>query len=315
MQPQNDSNPQGREIRDVALLDLTGAQASAALDGITCIRHVATILVPESLLAKLSSIPMEHVAATVPVPDGARAKSMTGEITLSGEALANVGGKSEDVLIVIGKLILTSPVKQVGYSDVILIGAAFAPTGSETALGAGLRRMTGRLAYYPYTEGANVRVLSSGAISAEALANASGEPTDVLLASGHLVVTSPIQRVGFQRVIAFGPLVVPKDTDPAQLERITTLSGQVVFYTAPPRVFDGKDHFSAAFFELFEAPITLVLHGKYTFDEDVDPGLLREKVAGIVLDGKLVAPRRLVPTLQMLCVVREGTIQASDEAE
>jgi hypothetical protein len=154
VQPQHDPNRPGREIREVALLDLTGAQAASALDGITRISEVATILVPESLLPKLSSIPMDQVAATVPVPDGARAKSLTGEITLSGEALANPGGKANDVLIVVGKLILTSPVQEVGYADIIVIGEVFAPTGSETALGVGLRRMTGKITYYPYTEGA-----------------------------------------------------------------------------------------------------------------------------------------------------------------
>jgi hypothetical protein len=175
--------------------------------------------------------------------------------------------------------------------------------------------MTGKITYYPYTEGAKIRVLSSGAVSGEALANASGEPTDVLLATGQLVVTSPIRRLGFQQIITLGPLVVPKDIDSGMLDRFTTVNGQIVFYTAPPRVFDGKDHFSAAFFELFDEPITLVLDGKYTFDEDIEPALLRQKVAAIVLDGKLVAPRRLVPMLQMLCIVRDGKIQASDEPE
>ena len=183
------------------------------------------------------------------------------------------------------------------------------------ALGSGLRRMTGKLVYYPYTEGARVRVLSSSAVSGEALANTSGEPTDVLLASGSVVITSPIEQLGFRQVIAFGPLVVPKDTDPALLGRLTTMNGQIVQYTAPPRVFNGKDHFSAAFFELFDEPITLVLDGKFNFDADIEPGLLRQKVAGIVLHGKVVAPRRLVPMLQMLCIVREGKIQAIDEPE
>ena len=61
------TNAGGREIHNVALLDLTGANSAAALDGVTRISRVSAILVPESLLPRLSSIPMDRVAATVPV--------------------------------------------------------------------------------------------------------------------------------------------------------------------------------------------------------------------------------------------------------
>jgi hypothetical protein len=43
-----------REITRVALLDLTGANAEQALAGVTRIADVATILVSENLLARLS---------------------------------------------------------------------------------------------------------------------------------------------------------------------------------------------------------------------------------------------------------------------
>jgi hypothetical protein len=43
-----------REITRVALLDLTGANAEQALVGVTRIADVATILVSENLLARLS---------------------------------------------------------------------------------------------------------------------------------------------------------------------------------------------------------------------------------------------------------------------
>jgi hypothetical protein len=93
------TNPerQGREIRNVALLDLTGAQAATALEGVTRISHVAAILVPESLMSKLSGIELDRVAATIPVPDGRRTKVFSGQITLSGEALAGTGEADDDM--------------------------------------------------------------------------------------------------------------------------------------------------------------------------------------------------------------------------
>lgn len=312
---QTDSDPPRREIRDVALLDLTGSQADAALEGVTRISHVATILVPHRLLPKLSSIPMDCVAATIPVADNARVRVFSGQITLSGEALANPDGRGEEMLVVAGQLIVTSPVQKVGFSELVVLGQLIAPTGSETALGAGLSRLSGQLVYYPYVEGARMRVLTSSAISGEALANASGDPSDVLLTPGVLVVTSPVQHVGYQQVLVLGTLVIPRDTDPAVVARLTAVTGQVVTYAAKPRVFDGHDHFSAGFFELFDEPMTLVLDGSFSFDQDIAPALLREKVAAIVLDGQMRAPKRLVPVLQMLCIARDGKIVADDEPE
>jgi len=313
MEAQTDQQP--REIRDVALLDLTGANAAAALEGVTRISHVAAILVPESLVSRLSSIPMEGVAATIPVPAGRRPRVFSGQITLSGEALANAEGQDADMLVIAGKLIITSPVQKVGYADLIVMGQIFAPHGSETALGAGVSRMSGQVIYYPYVDGAMIRLNTSATISGDALANTTGDASDVLLNMGQLVVTSAIQRLGYQRVVVLGNLLVPGATDPGLLERFTSIGGQVATYTAKPRVFDGKDHFSAGFFELFDEPMTLVLDGKFSFDEDIAPELLRQKVSAIVLDGKIRAPRRLVPMLQMLCVVRDGSIQAGDETE
>jgi len=88
------TEPMRREIRNVALLDLTGAASGELLDRITRIKNVAAILVPESLMARLTAIPMENVAATVPIPDGKRVKVMSGQVMLSGEALA--GSEDDD---------------------------------------------------------------------------------------------------------------------------------------------------------------------------------------------------------------------------
>jgi hypothetical protein len=96
---------------------------------------------------------------------------------------------------------------------------------------------------------------------------------------------------------------------------VTTLGGGLMFYSAPPRCFDGKEAFSNAFFELLDEPITLVTNGKFTFDEDVSPELLRQKVREIVFDGKLIASRRLVPMLQLLATQRDGRILAFDDVD
>ena len=304
----------GREISNVALLDLTGAAAATALDGVTRISNVATILVPESLLARLSSIPMHHVAATVPVPDGRQVRVFTGQIVLSGHALAGRSDGPGETLVVAGQLILTSIVKDVG-TDVVVLGQVIAPAGSESALGSSLRRLTGQVVYYPYPEGASVQVLSGGALGGEALSNPGGRANDVLLVTGTLVLTSAPETIGYQRLVVIGSALVPRGAEAAVAGRIHCQGGRLIAYDAPPRVFVGKHALSAAYFEMLDSPITLVIDGKCTIEDDVTPELIRQKVQGLVLDGRLVAPRRAVPALQVVALVLDGRLSPSDEPD
>jgi hypothetical protein len=305
---------ESREIKNVALLDLTGATSAEALDNVTRISNVATILVPEGLLGKLLAIPMEKVAATVPIPDGKRVKVLSGQIALSGEALGE--GDANDVLVIAGQLVITSPVQQAVQQQVIAMGQLVAPQGSESGLGASLRRMSGQVLYYPYTPGANVKMRTGGArLTAAELANPSGQPNDVLISIGTLVITGAAEVVGFQHLVALGAVIAPREAESALAGRVTSLGPGVLYYSAPPRVFDGKETFYGGFFELLDEPITLVLDGKFTFADDVTPELLKQKVREIIFDGKLYAPRSLVGVLQVLATQRDGRIISTDDPE
>jgi hypothetical protein len=305
-----------REIKGVALLDLTGANSADVLDSVTRIKGVAAILVPESLLGKLMSIPMEGVAATVPIPDGKRVKVMSGQVVMSGEALTGPESGADDVLVVAGQLVITSPVQQAVQQQIVVIGQVIAPQGSETGLGAGLRRMSGQVMYYPYTPGANVKVLTGNLrLSGADLANPAGHASDLLITIGTLVVTGELTALGYQHIVSIGSLIAPRSAEHVLSGHTTSIGPGVLYYTATPRVFDGKETFYGAFFELLDEPITLVLDGKFTFDEDVTPELLKQKVREIVFDGKLIAPRKLVPMLQVLATQRDGRILATDDPD
>jgi len=219
---------QAGKIENVGALDLTGITSADELANITRIKNVGAILIRESLMGKLSSIPMENVGSVVPVPEGDNVRVQTGQIQMSGEALA--GGNEEDVLVVTGQLIITSPVQQVGYKALIVSGQVLAPKGSETALGAKLSR----------------------------------------------------------------------------------LSGQSVYYPGQARIFMGEDQFSQAFFELLDEPITMVLLGDYTIDDDVTVEMVKQKVAAIALFGNLKAPKHLVPIFQVLTTEKHGNIGVKD---
>ena len=300
------------EINDVALLDLTPLRSAEELAGITRISDVAIILVPESLMAAAVGIPMDDVAMVVPVPDGVEVRVHTGSLVMGGEALAGPGVEHA-TLLVTGTLILTSPVHKVAYRQIIVMGLVLAPSGSESALGAGLTRVTGSVDYYPYAEGQEVRV-STGQVRAdgELFANPTGGPDDVLVVAGQLIVTGPVAKVGYRRVVVAGQMLAPRDSQRV-LGPATAVKGQLVWYTGQPRFFVGKERFGRSFFELLDRPLTMALVGTFEIDPDVPPELLRDKVAEIVLVGKLIAPSQLVWVLQLLTTEKLGVITVAGD--
>jgi hypothetical protein len=236
-------------IEDVDTLDLTPMGSAEDLAGITRISDVAIVLVPESLMPAAMSIPMRDVAMVVPVPDRLEVRKHTGALVMGGEALSGPGVENA-ALIVIGTLILTSPVEKVTYRQVIVMGMVLAPHGSESALGTGLTRVTGSVDYYPYAEGQDVKV-----------------------STGQL-------RVGYRRVVVAGGVLAPVDSQPV-LGPVLIVKGQLAWYTGQPRLFVGKERFGRSFFELLDRPLTLALVGRFEIDHDVPAELLREKVASL----------------------------------
>lgn len=304
-------SPEAGVVENMALLDLSQVRSAEDLARITSIRNVASVVVPESLAGALAAIPMRNVANVVPVPDGARVNSHVGALTIDGAALA-APGDGPIVLLVTGALVVTSPVERVGFHSILTVGAVVAPDGSQAALTPALRQTVGSTVYYPWVEGQSVRVFQGDSrLKGELLANPGGSPDDIALVAGALVVTSPVAAVGFRRIVVVGALIAPEDSQ-LVLAPALVMVGGAVWYTAPPRIFSGKDRFTAGFFELLDEPVTLVLNGSFEFDPDVPVPLVKEKVAAIVLNGKLTASRELVPLLQVLAIQKNGVIDTLD---
>jgi len=236
---------------------------------------------------------------------------------ISDVGLRRLASEAEDeILVTAGQLVLTSPVQQTSR-QIVALGQVIAPTGSETGLGAALSRMSGQIIYYPYTPGANVKSFThSTTLSGAELANPKGNPSDILVAVGMLLITGRLESLGYDQIVALGPVIAPRDAEPILVGHVTSFAqGGVSYYDAEPRLFDGKETFSAGFFELLDQPTTLILDGKFTFADDVTPALLKAKLKEIIFDGKLIAPRALVPMLQILARQRSGKIVSADEDE
>jgi hypothetical protein len=298
-------------ISNMPVLDLTGSSAED-LTAIESISKVAVILVPESLSGALARIPMQEVASIVAVPDGAEVHLHTGAIVMGGDALGDPDAEGA-VLVVTGALALSSPVTRVAYSRVVVTGVVVAPRGSEDTLAAGLTRVTGSVLYYDHVEGQQFRTFSGQTrVSGEVLANREGNPADVLFLTGQIIVTGPVPEVGFQRIIANGQLIAPRDSEAILLPALA-MSGQIAWYEGDPRFFVGSERFARAYLDLFEQSVSLVLVGAFAIEDDVPPELLREKVSNITLIGKLEAPAEVVPVLQYLTTDKHGVITARQD--
>ncbi|HEX6444865.1 MAG TPA: hypothetical protein VF053_07260 [Streptosporangiales bacterium] len=306
----------GGVFRDMPLLDLSHAAEPDDLAHIREICNVAVVVVPEHLAHLLGAITMRRVANVIRVRQGARVHAHTGSLMIGGDGLADPGGDNE-VLIVTGVLIVTSPVKNVGFRQVHTTGMVLAPRGSESALGAGLTGVTGSVVYYRLGEAQEFRQLTGDVrLSGAAVANPHGSPEDVLITSGRLVVTSDVTDVGYQLIAFGGELLAPRRSE-TLLTPVLSGGGEIAWYDGQPRFLVGDETYGRAFFELLDDGEQLAFAGEVTIaDDGVTPELVRQKVSQITLLGELRAPRDVVPVLQILTTEKCGTITVNrDGAE
>ncbi len=190
-------------IRNVAVLDFTGMKSPDDLSGISSISNVATILVPEPLNKALMNIRMENVASVVPIPEGKNVKVLSGQLKMSGESLANERGTDDDVLVIAGQTIITTVVEKVGYKHLIVSGQVLAPKGSETALGAGISRLSGQVIYY----GSNPRIFMGDEQFSKPFFELLDEPVSLVLFGNYTIdadVPAELLKQKVSEIILFG---------------------------------------------------------------------------------------------------------------
>lgn len=296
----------GGVIRDVAVLDLTASRRPEELRHITRVEHVAVVLVRESAASALTGIDMHGVANVVVVPGDGHVRVHTGTFVTSGEGLAEVGAE-QDMLVVTGTLLITTPVARVGYRGLVVTGSVVAPEGSETALANGLTRLTGTIIYFPYRQGQRIETRSGNVeMRGRALANQGGSSDDLLLVTGLLTVTGEVPTVGYERVVVAGVLAAPRASQD-ELEPIVVATS-TFWYTWTPKLLNGSQTLSRGFFELLDEPASLLLNGSFEIDDDVPLELAKEKVAEVALNGSLRAPKGLVGLFQVRTIALNGTI-------
>lgn len=292
-----------------AVVDFSHLTSAEDLAAVTRIEGAGAVVVPESLAGAYAAIPTEGVGGTVYVPDGANVRVHVGPLMVGGDGL----GAAEDVLVVVGALVITSPVTAGVPRQVSVVGSVLAPQGSESALGPALGGGVGSVSYYRYAEGQHLKVLSGQVkLSNAILANPAGQPDDVLVAAGQVVVTGPVTSVGYAQVIVAGQLVAPAASREV-LEPRVQAQGQSAWYRSDdPRIIMEDTRLGPDFFRLLDHPVSLVVLADLSVAPGVTEAMVLEKVADIVLLGDLTAPGDLVPVLQVLAADAFGTIRADN---
>jgi hypothetical protein len=306
----NENEPgSGRVISDQPVVDFSHLTSPEQLAAISRIQDVALVIVPRSLAAGYAAIPSSDVAATIYVPDGANVRVHTGAMTVSGDGLGAAG----DVLIIVGMLIITSPVTAPLPGQIHVVGSVLAPRGSEPVLGPALAGSTGGVNYYPYAGEQDIKMLGGQVkLSGAMLANPAGQPHDILIAAGQVVVTGQVTTVGYQQVIIAGQLAAPQASRDA-IEPRVQVQGQAAWYQGEDvRVFHEDTTLGPDFFRLLDHQVSLVAFADLTIAAGVTETMVQDKITSIALFGDATVPPALVGVMQVLTTDAFGSIRVGD---
>jgi hypothetical protein len=306
---ENEPTSDGVVVSNQPVADFSHLTEPEQLTAISRIEHVALVIVPESLAGAYAAIPSSGVAATIYVPGGANVRVHTGALVVGGDGI----GGADDVLVITGMLIITSPVTGPVPKRIYVVGTVLAPRGSEAALGPALAGGTGGVSYYTPAAGQDIKVLSGQVrLSGAMLANPAGQPDDMLIAAGQVVITGEVATVGYRQVIIAGQLAAPAASRDVVEPRVQ-VQGQAAWYRGDdPRVFYDDTSLGPDFFRLLDHPATLVVLGDLTITAGVTEAMMREKITGISVFGDATAPPEIVGMLQALTTDAFGAIRASD---
>jgi len=163
--------------------------------------------------------------------------------------------------------------------------------------------------------GEKMEISGQSRVSGEFLA--AGEPNTMLLVTGQLFVTPPLESIGFREVRVTGQMFLPRGSEHVLTGKLRRLTGQILYYRSDagmPRIFADGEEIGREFLELLPEPAPFIIMGNVSLDDDISVDLLRSKVVEITLAGTLHAPRHLLSILQLLAVDKVGTILAKKES-
>ena len=137
---------------DQLALVVTGALVlSTPVEAVTYRQVIVTglVLAPEGSEAALGR-GLTRVTGSVQYyryAEGQRIRTMSGQLTVSADTLANEGGSTDDVLVVSGQVVVTGAVTTVGFQQIIAAGQVILPRAGESVLSSHLT-VDGQVIWY-----------------------------------------------------------------------------------------------------------------------------------------------------------------------
>ncbi len=204
-------------IEDVGFLDLRYARTEEDLAHIKSLEDVGLVLIPEHLAGYFARVRMEDVGVVVPVPQDCKVNCMTGQVRLTGEALA--AGDANTILLIAGQAFVSGEVTSVGYKEIRVYGQFFAPRESKSVVSAKITQLSGQNFFLP----AEARmVMGKQEINREFL-ELLPEPSAFVI-MGEVTFNGDVSRELLQskipEIVLMGKIVAPKQLQPL-LEVIT----------------------------------------------------------------------------------------------
>jgi hypothetical protein len=304
--------PERGVIEGRSVLDLSRLSSPDELAAITRISGVGAVVLPEALAGAYAVIPVSEVGATIFVPAGLKTRVHVGPLVVGGDGI----GAPDEMLVVVGVLVVTGPVTGELPGRISVVGSVFAPRGSEAALGRVFGGGVGTVTYYRHPQGQDgpqVKMLSGQVrLTGAGLANPGGEPGDILVAAGQVIITGAVGPIGYSQILVAGQLLAPEAAQ-RELETRMDVQGQTVWYRSDdPRVFFDDVELGPDYFRLLDRPVSLVVLGDLTIGAGVTADLLRENLVDVALLGDVSAPAAAVPALQALATTVMGRIRVAD---
>jgi len=213
-----------RSMQNMPVVDLSGVRSREEVAGLR-IHNVAVVLVPADLPDLLRDADCENVALILPVIAGTTLESRTGDMELSGDSLA--GGDEHAILLLVGRIVVTSEVTKVGYRGLILVGEPILPRSAQRALAGKIINQTGHVVYY---DGENPRVFGDGTRFTKAFFELVQEP--LVLVAGDCTfaadVTPELLRQKVRSLALSGEATVERaDLEPVVQYLATSTAGRV----------------------------------------------------------------------------------------
>jgi hypothetical protein len=118
-----------------------------------------------------------------------------------------------------------------------------------------------------------------------------------------------------EKIVVKDALLCPEALKGVMSRKCNILETKALFYAGELWLVDGHEQLSASRFEYLDGKATLVVTGALAVDQDVEPGVLAQRLAKVHNMGAIKCTPEQKGAIQARLGTNEGTIGAGDEEE